>query len=174
MFAPTSVPLDEQIRHSVRMACTRMLDVETCVRPARADDWPDLWPLLMGMGVREAEQQTRERFLRLAEESSWFIAVAAVGDRLLGYVAAQDYGDHLRGGKEGRVARLHDLYVQPAARNAGVGRLLMQAVVSWASDRARYLQWQAHQSRAAPFYERLGYRGSPCPQPDYPEFEITF
>jgi hypothetical protein len=38
----------------------------------------------------------------------------------------------------------------------------------------RYLQWQAHESRAAPFYQRLGYQGAPCPQPDYPEFEIDF
>jgi hypothetical protein len=50
----------------------------------------------------------------------------------------------------------------------------MDAVVEWASPRVRHLQWQAHETRAAPFYERLGYRGSPCPQPDHPEFEITF
>jgi len=147
---------------------------ERCVRPARGNDWTELWPLLVGMGVREEEQPTRERFLRLAEDPSWLIAVAAVGDHLLGYAVAQDYGDHLRGGKEGRVARLHDLYVQPNARNAGVGRLLMDTVVSWASGRVRHLQWQAHETQAAPFYERLGYRGLPCPQPDYPEFEITF
>lgn len=26
----------------------------------------------------------------------------------------------------------------------------------------------------APFYERLGYRGEPCPQPEYPTFVIDF
>lgn len=102
------------------------------------------------------------------------IVVAGEGTRLLGYAAAQDHGDHLRAGKEGRVARLHDVYVAPDARHTGVGRLLMEAVVRWASTRVRYLQWQAHESESAPFYERLGYRGDPCPQPDYPEFEVTF
>lgn len=151
-----------------------MTGVRVEMRPARPEDWPRLWPLLAGMGVRDPEQPTLERFLRLVAEPYWFIVVAADGDRLLGYAAVQDYGDHLRGGKEGRVARLHDLYVCPDSRNAGIGRRLMEAAVGWASDRVRYLQWQAHESRAAPFYERLGYRGQACPQPDYPEFEITF
>src|SRR5207248_250190 len=98
----------------------------------------------------------------------------ADGERLLGYAAAQDYGDHLRAGKEGRVARLHDLYVREHDRRLGVGTLLMEAVVHWASGRVRYLQWQAHEISAAPFYTRLGYQGEPCPQPEYPSFEITF
>ena len=50
----------------------------------------------------------------------------------------------------------------------------MEVVVQWASHRVRYLQWQAHESRSASFYERLGYRGDPCPQPEYSDFEITF
>jgi Sortase and related acyltransferases len=138
------------------------------IRPARAEDWPRLWPLLAGMGVRDSEQPTHERFLRLAAEPYWFIAVADDGDSLLGYAAVQDYGDHLRAGKEGRVARLHDLYVCPDARNAGVGRLLMEGVVRWASDRVRYLQWQAHESRAAPFFERLGSPGAAVPAAGLP------
>jgi GNAT superfamily N-acetyltransferase len=148
--------------------------VSPTLRPARREDWPRLWPLLVGMGVRDSELPTQERFLRLTGEPHWFILVAEESDSLLGYAAVQDYGDHLRGGKEARVARLHDLYVRPDARKAGVGRLLMEGVVGWASDRVRYLQWQAHQSRAAPFFERLGYHGDPCPQPDYPEFEVRF
>lgn len=151
-----------------------MTGVRVEIRPARHDDWRRLWPLLADMGVGDKEQPAHERFLRLAAQPCWFIVVAADGDQLLGYAAAQDYGDHLRGGKEGRVARLHDLYVCPNNRNSGVGRLLMEAVVCWASDRVRYLQWQAHEVRSAPFYDHLGYRGEPCPQPDFPEFEIKF
>ena len=112
--------------------------------------------------------------MRLADDPYWLIVIAADGDRLVGYAAAQDYGDHLRGGKQGRVARLHDLYVTTGSHRSGVDRLLMAAVVSWAADHVAHLQWQAHESRSAPFYEHLGYRGEPCPQPDYPEFEITF
>jgi GNAT superfamily N-acetyltransferase len=145
-----------------------------CVRQARSHDWPELWPLLVGMGARDGEESSRERFVRLTSNPFWLIVVASDEGRLIGYAAAQDYGDHLRGGKEGRVARLHDVYVSPGRRSAGVGRQLMEAVVGWASSRVRFLHWQAHERRSAPFYERLGYRGEPCPQPDYPEFEIKF
>lgn len=145
------------------------------VRRARLADWPQLRTMLVDMGgVHDTEEQSRARFMHLADDSTWLIAVADDGYRLVGYAAAQDYGDHLRAGQEGRVARLHDIYVLPGSRKTGVGRLLMDVVVGWASTRVRYLQWQAHQTGAAPFYERLGYRGEPYPQPDYPEFEVTF
>ena len=77
-------------------------------------------------------------------------------------------------GTEAWVARLHDLCVCPDIRRSGVGRLLMESVVSWAGERVRYLQWQAHESESAPFYERLDHHGEPCPQPDYPSLTITF
>jgi GNAT superfamily N-acetyltransferase len=96
----------------------------------------------------------------------------AGGGELVGYAAVQDYGPTLRGGDDHRMARLHDLYVVPHRRRAGVGRALMAAVFDWAGPRVRYLEWQAHRDRAAPFYERLGYRGDPCPQPEYPTFEV--
>jgi GNAT superfamily N-acetyltransferase len=146
------------------------------VRAVRSDDWTEMLPLLVGMGgiKGEDEEQTRARFVRLADDPAWLIIVADVGQRLDGYAAVQDYGDHLRAGKEARVARLHDVYVVPTSRNAGVGRLLMDGVVKWAATRVRYLQWQAHECRSAPFYQKLGYQGQPCPQPDYPEFEIKF
>jgi GNAT superfamily N-acetyltransferase len=64
--------------------------------------------------------------------------------------------------------------VRPGRRLAGVGRALMAAVSQWAGQRVRYLEWQAHRERAASCYQRLGYRGDPCPQPDYPSFEIDF
>lgn len=69
---------------------------------------------------------------------------------------------------------MHDLFVVPQARRQGGGRALMQEAVTWAGGRVRYLEWQAHETRAAPFYERLGYHGEACPQPDYRTFELTF
>lgn len=64
--------------------------------------------------------------------------------------------------------------VATESRRTAVRRALMQSVVTWAAGTVRYLEWQAHETRAAPFYKQLGYRGGPCPQPDYPFFEITF
>ncbi|MBB5112837.1 GNAT superfamily N-acetyltransferase [Micromonospora echinospora] len=89
---------------------------------------------------------------------------------MIGYAAAQDHGPHLRSGDAHRTVRLHDLYVRPDRRRDGVGRVLFTAVRRWAAGRARHLEWQAHHERAAPFYERLGHRGDPCPQPDHPTF----
>ena len=153
------------------------MDVD--VRPAVAGDWTGLWPLLVGMGVPtgEDEASVSGRFAAMVRDPSWCLPVAfeepSVGG-LVGYAAAQDFGAPLRSGAAGHVARLHDLYVSPSTRQAGVGAALLGAVVEWASGRVRYLQWQAHETEAAPFYERLGHVGSPCPQPEYPEFEIAF
>ncbi|WP_236647617.1 GNAT family N-acetyltransferase [Micromonospora sicca] len=94
--------------------------------------------------------------------------------RLTGYAAAQDQGPHLRSGDAHRVARLHDRYVRPDRRRHGVGRALLAAVSDRAAGWVRYLEWQAHRERAAPFYERLGHRGEPCPQPEYPTFILDF
>src|SRR5207248_11475500 len=98
--------------------------------------------------------------------------VAIDGYRLVGYGWAQDYGPHLRSGAS--TARLHDLFAVPDCRRRGIGAALFTAIKTWAMGKGvRYLQWQASLS-AVPFYERLGYAGDPCPQPDYPFFEIEF
>ena len=149
------------------------------VRRARADDWTGLWPLLVGMGVpaSESEESVGARFAALAVDDSWRIAIAVATGPIggvLGYAAVQDHGPPLRGGAAGRVARLHDVFVSGDHRRAGVGRALVADTIAWASARVRYLQWQAHETDSAPFYERLGHVGHPCPQPEYPEFEIDF
>ncbi len=143
-------------------------------RPARPEDWAQTWPLMQAMGTREPVDQVERRYRAALDDPFWCVVVAEVDHELLGYAVAQDYGDHLRGGFDGRIARLHDVFVAPGRRHQGAGRALVDAVRTWAAGRVRYLQWQAHESRAAPFYQRLGYQGAPCPQPDYPEFEIDF
>ena len=146
------------------------------IRRLELDDWPSVWPMLQDRGVNDGEpaDAVRERYGRLLDDARWNLLGAAAGDELIGYAAVQDYGPTLRGGDDHRSARLHDLYVHPGHRRSGVGRALMAAVCEWAKPRVRYLEWQAHHDRAAPFYERLGYRGDPCPQPEYPTFEVDF
>ncbi|WP_375425347.1 GNAT family N-acetyltransferase [uncultured Friedmanniella sp.] len=144
------------------------------VGPLVTAEWPALWPMLQAMGTGSEEPAARARFERLRRDPCWSLVGCHAGDRLVGYAAAQDRGTHVRTGDEHRTARLHDLYVDPAVRRQGLGRSLMAAVVDWAGGRVRYLEWQAHETRSAPFYLRLGYRGDPCPQPEYPTFEIDF
>lgn len=144
------------------------------IRRVRPDDWPAFWPLLVAMGTDDAEPTARSRFRTLLDDPLWLILVADHGGGLLGYAAAQDRGTHLRYGDVHRMARLHDLFVSEDRRRGGVGRALLEEVRTWASTRVRYLEWQAHESRSAPFYERLGYVGVACLQPDYPTFVIDF
>ena len=69
------------------------------------------------------------------------------------------------------MARFHDLRVAEPFRLHGIGRRLFMTARDWAHDHGvRWLQWQSNPG----FYERLGLRGDPCPQPDHPEFEIEF
>lgn len=152
-----------------------MAHMPITVRSLLAEDWPGLWPMLKDMGVNGDHPDTqRERYLGLVADPRWVILGAQADGELAGYAAVQDHGPHLRSGDDHRVARLHDLYVRPDLRMGGVGRALMAAVSEWARHRVRYLEWQAHRERAVPFYERLGYKGDPCPQPEYPTFEIDF
>jgi GNAT superfamily N-acetyltransferase len=136
------------------------------------DDWAELWPLVQGFGTGLSEAETRALYRELVDDPRW--AAFGYDDQgLLGYAVVQDYGPHLRAGRVHQ-GRLHDLYVDPANRRTGAGRALMTAVIAWASARVRHLEWQAHHERSAPFYEALGHHGQPCPQPDYPTFEIEF
>ena len=144
------------------------------VRPLLATDWPVLWPMLHEMGSDDDETTTCARFDSLLATDDWGLFAVESDGELVGYAAAQDFGPHLRGGDHHRVARLHDMFVLTDHRRLGAGRALMDAVVEWASNRVKYLEWQAHEERAAPFYRRLGYVGEPCPQPDYPTFEVSF
>lgn len=144
------------------------------VRSVREADWPALWPLLQDMGTDDSEAVARARFHRLRVDPLWRIAVAEVGGSVVGYAAAQDLGSHFSYGDAHRTARFHDLWVASDRRGGGAGRALVAAVTAWAAGRVRYLEWQAHETRSAPFYEHLGFHGEPCPQPEYPTFTVEF
>src|SRR6266542_1677886 len=143
------------------------------IRPARAADWPHLWPLLQAMGGTDSETAAHERLRRYAERSEHCLPVAIVEGKLVGYAWAQDYGPHLRSGE--RTARLHDLYVAPEWRRRGVGRGLFEAIREWAVGHSiRWLQWQASRE-AVPFYARLGLVGDTKSDLEaHPFYEIDF
>ena len=142
-------------------------------RDLEISDWLSLWPMLEQMGCLDGEAATRERYADLLGDPRWGL-LGVEADSLVGYAAVQDIGPHLRAGDHHRTARLHDMFVLDSHRRQGCGRALMQAVEGWARPRVRYLEWQAHEDGAAPFYVRLGYVGLPCPQPEYPTIEVDY
>jgi GNAT superfamily N-acetyltransferase len=124
------------------------------------------------MGHLDSEPAAKSRFEQLLQHPDQYLPVALLDTTIVGYAWVQNYGAHLRSGSS--TARLHDLFVLSNYRKLSIGTILFQSVKTWAAQsKIRYLEWQASQA-ALGFYERLGYQGDPCPQPDYPFFEIDF
>ena len=140
------------------------------IRHAEPADIPALWLCLQSRA--DNAEAFAERARSVLRSRQHCLPIAVEGKDVVGYAWAQDYGPHLRDGEHS--ARLHDLFVSESARRQGVGSRLFEAVRSWAqASGARELQWQSNE-RALGFYARLGLKGDPCPQPDYPFFEIEF
>jgi GNAT superfamily N-acetyltransferase len=106
------------------------------IRPLTATDWPEFWPMLHDMGTDDDEPTARERYLEMLTDPRWGILTADVDQQLIGYVAIQDYGPHLRLGSLHRIARMHDLYVRPEHRRRGIGRELMRGAATWTAGHA--------------------------------------
>jgi GNAT superfamily N-acetyltransferase len=129
-----------------------------------------LWALFQDMGKTDSEENVRDRVADIRKDPQHFLSAAFAGDLAVGYAWAQDYGPHLRSGQG--VVRLHDLYVAPNSRRQGTGARLFAASRDWAEERrATWLQWQAGREALA-FYQHLGLKGEPCPDPEHPFFEI--
>lgn len=126
------------------------------VRRAVAADWLRVERLVRGMGETEAQPSMalRRRFVRAIRHEDHALFIAEAEDGIVGYAWAQDLGPHLR--TSASPVRLHDLYVAPERRRAGIGRALFEIVREWAVRRgATALQWQdGVESRA--FYGTVG------------------
>ena len=126
-------------------------------RPAVAADEDAVRRLATAFDPR-TEDGFEERYARILGRDDWALLVACDGPALVGYALAQDYGPGLR--RAFGVGRMHDLYVDPAYRRRGAGRLLVQSVVAWCRTRPApmILDWQSRLD-AAPFYDALGLTG---------------
>jgi GNAT superfamily N-acetyltransferase len=101
-----------------------------------------------------------------------FIAIAYAGTQPVGAVEAQDYGTSVWRGFA--VIRMHDLFVTPELRRQGIGRQLVEVVLTWARGRPNpgFIEWQASKP-AVSFYESLGFTPDYVSDvPDYPYFVI--
>lgn len=145
------------------------------VRSLKPRDFTETLPLLLEMKYVHDEGEVPEaRFSEFCSSELHGLLGAELGGVLVGYASLQDYGPHLRSGNKHRIVRMHDLFVLEPYRRQGVARALLEGVKDWCRARpVRYLEWQAGE-KATGFYERLGYKGEPCPQPEFPSFEIDF
>ena len=142
------------------------------IRPGRKDDAAEAARLWM----RSAEEhtahdrvyetapgaeKTMRRFLADVANSGYsFLFVAAAGDRTVGFISGE-----LRQGSPTFLPRtwasVDDVFVEPAYRNRGMGRALLQSVRDWAQERGAdgiSLQVAAANARGRKFYEDLGFR----------------
>jgi GNAT superfamily N-acetyltransferase len=107
-----------------------------------------------------------------ADNDNRLIAIAYDGTQPVGAAEAQDYGTSIW--RSNAVIRMHDLFVIPELRRQGIGRQLVNEVLTWARARpdAGFIQWQASKP-AVPFYESLGLTPDYVSDvPDYPFFII--
>ena len=147
----------------------------TNIRSLEPRDFAQTFPLLLEMKhVHDEGEVLEARFSEFCLNQAYGLLGAELEGKLLGYALVQDYGPHLRAGNHYRTARLHDLFVLEPYRRQGIARALLNGVKAWCQSRPiRFLEWQAG-SEALGFYERLGYKGESCPQPDFPSFEVDF
>ena len=98
----------------------------------------------------------RVSFHQIAADDHALLLVAMQGVEVVGYCLGFEHATFFANGS---VAWVEEIMVNSASRKAGVGRALMTAFESWATDRGARLVALATR-RAAQFYRALGYEES--------------
>lgn len=146
------------------------------VRRATAADARALHPLLAAHRAADEPDEKvdryRERLEALVEHPAHRIVVAEADGEVVGYAAAQDYGPAPH--RDWSIARMHDLWVSPAARGRGAGTALFGAIRDWAEQhtRIRVLEWQSLDV-ATDFYRRLGLAGEHLDDEPRERYELS-
>jgi len=129
----------------------------TCeIRRAQLADAAEMTRLSAQLGYPMSPADMSQRLALLLPSERHYVAVAASGEQLLGWMHVE-HRSSLEGGER---AELMGLVVDSNARRFGVGRALVAAAEAWAT--ARGLPSMTVRSNAArelshPFYEALGY-----------------
>lgn len=128
------------------------------IRNATAADAEALWRINRDtLGYRYKLEDTRRQLGELAARPGHFIAVAQLGEDVVGYIHAADYEGIYFPPLKNIVA----LAVNPAAQKNGAGRALLAAAEQWAKDcGAAGVRLNSSEARtgAHAFYERCGYK----------------
>jgi GNAT superfamily N-acetyltransferase len=133
------------------------MTTQTLVRRALTTDAAEMARLAAELGYPMPNEEMLRRLSVLSTNECHYVAVAAAGERLLGWMHVE-HRFSLEGGDR---AELMGLVVDSTARGQGLGRTLVAAAEDW--SRGRGLSPLTVRSNAArevshPFYEALGYR----------------
>jgi GNAT superfamily N-acetyltransferase len=131
-------------------------DTPAEIRRASLGDAAEMTRLSAQLGYPMAPEEMTRRLGILLPNERHYIAVAASGARLLGWMHVE-HRFSLEGGER---AELMGLVVDSSARRGGVGRELVGAAEKWALARglaALTVRSNAAREHSHPFYEALGY-----------------
>lgn len=131
-------------------------DVLPRIRPATLDDADEIARLSGELGYPATTADMRSRLSILLPQATQFIAVAARGSALYGWIAAErrvllEYGER---------AEIVGLVVDVRARRGGIGQRLVCAAERWMREQGlREITVRSNAARieSHPFYERLGF-----------------
>lgn len=130
----------------------------TTVRVARLDDRDQVWPLARDLATSYDLQADAfaDSFAALVDAPDVLLLVAEQGDRLVGYLLAQQQHTFHANGP---AVWVQEIVVSDDQRGAGIGRELMAAAETWATAKgAAYVALATR--RAADFYTAVGYEPS--------------
>jgi GNAT superfamily N-acetyltransferase len=132
------------------------------LRPARPEDAAEIVAMVRELAEFEKEplsnvEATAEDFRRdcFGPDRRAEVLILEEGDAILGFALFfHNYSTWL--GRAG--IYLEDLYLRPAARGRGLGKLLLAGIARIARDRGcrRLDLWVLHWNPARAFYERIG------------------
>jgi ribosomal protein S18 acetylase RimI-like enzyme len=117
-------------------------------------DAPDAFTVTYEEGLVLPDTYWTEWAAEMAEGGSSFGLVAEREGRLIGIAVGAPHRDHAG------VALLYGMWVDPAARGAGVARALVERVVAWARSAgfpAIWLRVTVSNDAAVRLYERCGF-----------------
>jgi GNAT superfamily N-acetyltransferase len=128
----------------------------TEVRRAQLGDAPEMTRLAAQLGYPMAAAEMTRRLAGLVADERHYIAVAASGEVMLGWMHVE-HRSLLEGGDR---AELMGLVVDANVRRRGVGRELVDVAENWALSRglsSLTVRSNAARELSHPFYEALGY-----------------
>jgi GNAT superfamily N-acetyltransferase len=129
-------------------------------------------PFLKGDQPIDSLETAFERFKMRLNSPAHCLFVAELEQKIVGLAMAHQYEEYLLSGR--KQFRFSTLVVLPEYRKQGTGKALFEAIKNWAkASGAKWLEWYASPS-AVGFYDKLGYQGETCPQPENPFYEIEF